>query len=409
MRNARFEPNEVEAERGVILEERAREWESPLGRLDQTHLTVTYLVHPYRNPILGWPDDLASVGPQDLKGFHARHYHPDGAVLVVVGAAEAEMTLDKIERAFTHIESRPGRHLKSRRVSAEPAQTGRRDFTLWEADSLARGLYGWSAVPRRHADGPALDVLSDLLSCGRRSRLWRRLVEESRVATWVEAAQDASRHAGQFLVQVEAAPGIEPKKIESELRGVLNALTTTGPTDAELARSRRRLEAAWRWEQQDLAGLAAGLGQVALWDDWRAWQDEHKAALAVNGDDIRRVLRTYFNDQGLTVGWSLPRQRGCRRLARDPRSEHPRRAPRSRRADPGDDPWEIVAAAPPKLVPYRPRKIVLPNGLRLLTDRGTGTGVVAIEAYLDAGILRERKPGLAQLDRPTPRGRHTRP
>src|SRR6059058_65051 len=74
---------EVEAERHVIGEERARDLDSPLGRLDQTHLALAYLRHPYRNPILGWPEDLARIEVGDLRDFYRRHYRPDGAVLVV--------------------------------------------------------------------------------------------------------------------------------------------------------------------------------------------------------------------------------------------------------------------------------------------------------------------------------------
>ncbi|HEX8202819.1 MAG TPA: pitrilysin family protein, partial [Isosphaeraceae bacterium] len=85
MRGAAFDPEEVEAERHVIAEERARDLDSPIGRLDQTHLAVSYLVHPYRNPILGWPDDLRRASVEDLRGFYDTHYRPDGAVLVVVG------------------------------------------------------------------------------------------------------------------------------------------------------------------------------------------------------------------------------------------------------------------------------------------------------------------------------------
>ena len=70
MRGARFDPDEIEAERRVIIEERARELSSPQARLDQTHLAVTYLRHPYRNPILGWPEDNARIGPDDLRAFY---------------------------------------------------------------------------------------------------------------------------------------------------------------------------------------------------------------------------------------------------------------------------------------------------------------------------------------------------
>ncbi len=65
----RFDPIEVDLERRVIGEERARELNSPQGRLDQNHLAVAYLRHPYRNPILGWPDDIARIGAEDLIAF----------------------------------------------------------------------------------------------------------------------------------------------------------------------------------------------------------------------------------------------------------------------------------------------------------------------------------------------------
>src|SRR5262249_48098549 len=161
---------------------------------------------------------------------------------------------------------------------------------------IARGLFGWHSVPRGHADGPVLDVLSDLLCCGRRSRLWDRLVERGQLATWVDANEEGGHPAGQFLIPVEVAPEGEPARTEAGIVEEIGRLAAEGPTETELARCRHRLEAAWRWEQEDASGLAGGLGHVALWDDWRAWQAEHRAALAVSADDIRRVASTYFSD-----------------------------------------------------------------------------------------------------------------
>jgi zinc protease len=406
MRNATFDEAEVEAERRVIVEERARELDSPLGRLDQMHLTVSYLVHPYRNPILGWPEDLRRLDAADLRAFYALHYRPEGAVLVVVGAVEPGRVLDRIAAEFEALPrgpiERPGP------PPPEPKQIGRRDFALLESDGVARGLLGWRTVPLGHPDTPALDVLSDLLTCGRRSRLWEHLVERRRAATWIDAAQEGARLSGQFLIQLEAAPGVEAPRVEAEVRAVLDRLAAEGPTAAELARSRRRLEAAWRWEQEDLGGLAAGLGQVALWDDWRAWQGQHRAALAVTADDIRRVASTYLVDSALTAGWSLPRPaRGVVVAGRDGDAKRP--GPATSRGGPLAWPIgpEDAAAGPtvplvvpgraPSVAPYRPTRTVLPNGLRVLTERRPGTGTVALEAYVDAGVFREAKPGLAYL------------
>jgi zinc protease len=390
MRGATFDPREVEAERHVIVEERARDLDSPAGRLDQTHLAVAYLRHPYRNPILGWPEDLARVTADDLRDFYRAHYRPDGAVLVVVGDVDPDDALDRVEAYFGPIA--PGERPRPGLAVAEPRQTGRRDFTLVETDSVARALLGWHTVPRGHPDAPALDVLADLLTCGRRSRLWDGLVERGRLATFVDAGQDAARRAGQFLVQVEAPAGAEPGRIERAVREALKGLADGGPTPEELTRSRHRLEAAWRWEQEDLAGLAAGLGGVALWDDWRAWQAEHRAALAVGPDDIRRVVSTYLGETGLTVGWSLPRTgRGATVLLP---SEVTAPGPRPTAPPAPDRPIPLVIPGNgSRLTDFRPHRSVLPNGLRLVTERRPGTGIVALELFIDAGSLREAKPG----------------
>ena len=396
MREAALDPAEVDAERRVIVEERARDLESPSGRLDQNHLAMSYLVHPYRNPILGWPDDLRRLGVDDLRAFYDAHYRPDGAVLVVVGGVEPAHALDRVEAHFGGL-PRGGCPRPTVEV-AEPRQTGRRDFTLSEADSVARGLLGWHSVGLGHPDAPALDVLGDLLACGRRSRLWESLVERNRLATWAEAAQEGSHLAGQFLVQVEAAPGVDPGRLEDEIFAILDALADEGPAPRELDRSRRRLEAAWRWEQEDLAGLASGLGQVALWDDWRAWQAQHRAALAVTAEDIRRVASTYLIDGGLTSGWSLPRPSRSMTvlLPSETRAAHPKPSVMPIPAPERPLPLAIPGGVP-ALADYRPSRVVLPSGMRLLTERRTGTGTVALELVVDSGQVRESKPGLAHL------------
>src|SRR5262249_13837911 len=157
---------------------------------------------------------------------------------------------DRVEEHFGPV--RRGEIERPMPAISEPRQVGRRDFTLAESESVARAILGWHTVPRGSADGPALDVLSDLLSSGRRSRLWNGLVEKGKLASWVEAAQEGSRWAGQFLIQVETPGDVEPQAVEAAIRGVIDSLGDEGPTAEELARARRRLESAWRWEQEDL-------------------------------------------------------------------------------------------------------------------------------------------------------------
>ena len=411
MCHARFDPREVELERRVIDEERSRDLGSPQGRLDQQHLAVTYLRHPYRNPILGWPDDAGRIGVEELTGFYRRHYRPDGAVLVVVGDVDPRRAFDRVATVFEGIP--PGAEARSRPSVTEPRQAGRRDFVLVEPDGVARALLGWRTVPRGHEDVAALDVLSDLLTCGRRSRLWHALVESSGLATWVEAAHATAQRGGQVLVQLEADPAASREAIERVILDELGRLAESGPTTDELARSRRRLEAAWRWDRDEPGALASGLGHAALWGSWRTWLAEHRAALAVTAQDIRRVAASYLDEPYLTTGWAWPRSAEDRPAeyvpaGRDGAAVETQRSARRIETPigaPGTTSRPILAAqlqaCPPagvsRLADYGPRRLVLENGLRLVFERRPGTGVVALELYTDSGILREARPGLAAL------------
>src|SRR5262245_33997509 len=149
MIGAHFDPLEVQAERKVIGEERARELESAVVRLDQRHQMLSYIRHPYRNPVLGWPEDLATIEPQDIESFYRAHYRPDGAILVVAGDLDLEHAMDRVEGHFGSIAR--SRRLLAEGIWNEPPQTGRRDFDLVDSEGLPRGLLGWHTVPRGHS------------------------------------------------------------------------------------------------------------------------------------------------------------------------------------------------------------------------------------------------------------------
>jgi zinc protease len=415
MRGARFDPEEVEVERRVIAEERARELNTPQGRLDQTHLTLTYLRHPYRNPILGWSEDIARLTAEDLKAFYQAHYRPDGAVVVVIGDLDPELALDRIAGHFAGVTASASPPFRPE--FGEPHQAGRRSFVLTESESAARCLFGWRTVPRAHPDAPILDVVADLLCGGRRSRLWQSLVETEKVATWTETAHAAAHRAGQFFIQLEAAPDADNVAIEQRISAELLRLSEAGPCESEMERSRRRIKAGWRWEQEDLTSLAGGLGSAALWHDWRIWQAELRTSLGVEANDVQRVVDTYLVDAHLTLGWSLPNPAGPSTVSAGVPAEIATTSLAAVRPQPlapgslltttaplpaieGDPKTPIPLAVPAaisRLVDYNPRRMVLDNGLRLIFERRPGPGVVALELYVDAGLTREAKPGLACL------------
>ena len=173
---ARFDPREVEVERRVIVEERARELNSPQGRLDQTHLALTYLRHPYRNPILGWPEDTARIGVDDLTRFYRHITGPTGQSSSSSAIFDRRSRLDRIAAIFADVPQ--GAVPRTPPTVVEPGSPAvgiSRCSRPMEWRRRPPGLAHCAARPSRRA---ALDVLADLLSCGRRSRLWQSLVED---------------------------------------------------------------------------------------------------------------------------------------------------------------------------------------------------------------------------------------
>ena len=347
MRGAHFDPSEVEAERKVIGEERARELESPQARLDQAHQALSYLRHPYRNPVLGWQEDVAAIRVDDLRRFTTTITGPTARCWCwpVTSIRRGRWTgsrrcLPRSRQANVSLASEPG---------ISPASRAGVISRCWSPTSCHAGCSAGIpcrasiATPSRLTSWPTCSARVGARGSGR--PWW----EKEKLATWVEALHAPARRAGQFFVQVDGIPGQDPALLEQRIIDVIGEIAAQGPTTEELVRARNRLEAGWRWEQEDLSGLAAGIGHASLWGNWRDWQAEHAAALQVDAAAIVKVIARYLSEANLTAGWSLPRPRRGRAaaaLAGD-------RSPNGRAAEP-----ETKAARSPhhSIVPPGPAK-----------------------------------------------------
>src|SRR6266576_5750143 len=100
MVNCIFEPDEFEAEKKVIIEELKTGLDSPWGLLHQEEEAAAFKVHPYRNPIVGWLQDVERATAKEQQAYYRRYYHPNNAILVLAGDFETNEVLTKVERAF---------------------------------------------------------------------------------------------------------------------------------------------------------------------------------------------------------------------------------------------------------------------------------------------------------------------
>src|SRR5438093_720120 len=123
MVNCTFEAEEFEAEKKVVIEELKGSLDSPWGLLLQEVDATAYKMHPYRNPIVGWLQDVERATAAEQQAYYRKHYHPNNAILVLAGDFETEQVLAKVERAFGSIPAGPP---PPRMVLEEPPRRGER-------------------------------------------------------------------------------------------------------------------------------------------------------------------------------------------------------------------------------------------------------------------------------------------
>ncbi len=201
------------SEREVVLEERRmRTEDDPKGRAYEALLALTFLSHPYRRPVIGWRSDVEAVTVEACREFFRTYYAPNNIVIAVVGPFDTQATLERIERAFGGLEPAPE---IPRSPTREPEQRGeRRGRVEFEVRSPILAS-AWHAPPTGHEDADALDVLSQILSAGRSSRLYRRLVREEQQALYAQGGYWELQEAGLFVALAAVRPDAAIERAEA--------------------------------------------------------------------------------------------------------------------------------------------------------------------------------------------------
>src|SRR5262244_2412833 len=166
--NCAFDPEEFEAEKKVVIEELKTGLDSPWGLLLQEEEAVAFKVHPYRNPIVGWLQDVERATVQQQQAYYRRYYHPNNATLVIAGDFDTADVLKKVDRQFGCIAAGPE---PPAMLMREPAQRRERRLVVRWRSQVPRLAVSYHAPEIAHPDTYALQVLAVVLTEGKASRL----------------------------------------------------------------------------------------------------------------------------------------------------------------------------------------------------------------------------------------------
>jgi len=249
-------------QRDVVLNERRQNYENrPYGLAGMAIVSALYPAHhPYHWLTIGAADDIRAAHIDDVKAFFQRYYHPRNASLALAGDIDPERGLALAEEYFGDI---PG-GAKPDRVAVAPPQPSRDDVRMVLEDrvELPRLYLAWHS-PALFSDGDAeLDLIAEVLSSGKTSRLYRSLVYEQRIATEVAASQN-SREAGSFFqIVATAAPGRTLVEVERAIAKEMAGLIERGPSNHELERCLAQAEAHFLFRLQTVGGFGGKSDQL---------------------------------------------------------------------------------------------------------------------------------------------------
>lgn len=289
---------EFYSERDVVHEERRLRTEStPTGVFQEQFDSMFWMASPYSWPVIGWTSDLNSYSMDDAMQYWNTYYRPNNLVGIIVGDFDPVAAKKTISTYFSRLE--PGKVAPPPVVTLEPKQ-GAEMRMMAEADTQPQVEIRYHTVGFQHKDSYALDVMSSLLN-GRTGRLYKDMVEGSKVASSAQARQDSRKYAGAFSFDAETKGDSTPAQLEEGWYAELKKLQTETVPAEELQKVKNQAMADSYRRLQSNFFLLIQLAQAEALGDWSEINKESAKIQAVTAEDIKRVANQYFDKTNRAV------------------------------------------------------------------------------------------------------------
>jgi zinc protease len=282
-----------ETERKVIIEERKMRVEnSPQGRTLEALWAQAFRVHPYRNPVIGWPLDLMNLELADLQDFYKKFYVPANVALVLTGNFDVEKTWQWIQKYYGPLK---GGDRPERKIPVEPEPEMERRVKLNGPTATPQVSWAYRVTSAKDQDSAALDVLSNILFQGRSARAYRKLVLERKLALQVSGMALTPTEPGLFFVHAVSTSTAKVQEIEAELELLIREIQQKGVTAAEVEGAVRQLTAQALRMLRTPQGRAQWMGATeTVLGDVRLWEKDLERYRKVTPADVQRVSQQYL-------------------------------------------------------------------------------------------------------------------
>jgi len=310
MRNLKLIEVEFAKEHQVVLEERRlRTDDQPRSKMQEHFESVAYSNSPYKNPVVGWPDDVAGLTLDDLKRWYSLWYAPNNATLVVVGDVNPDEVFKQAKKFFGPLKKSV---LPAPKLQGEVEQLGLRRLTVKVPAKLPNLVMGYKTPSLKtaadEAEAYALEVAAGILDGGNSARFSSRLVRGQQIAATAGAGYDLySRLSNLFTLEGTPVQGKSVAELETALLNEVRRLREEPIAAEELQRVKAQVSASHVYQLDSIMYQAMQIGTAeTVGLGWKKVGEYVDKVNAVTAEQVQAVARKYLVDDHLTIAHLEP-------------------------------------------------------------------------------------------------------
>jgi len=303
MRNAFLKDEDRQPEMTVVRNEFERGENSPFDVLDKNIWATAYQAHPYHHSTIGWRSDIENVSTKRLQEFYNTYYWPNNATATVIGDFEKKQTLALIKKYFG--EHGRSQHTIPKMYTEEPPQEGPRRIMIKRVGQTGIVGIGHKTPEGLNQDTYALQALGKILTEGKSSRLYKRIVDPG-LATSLFMYDFPFKDCGMFISYVFLTPETNHNSVEEIVLEEYRQIIKEGIKQKELDRAKAQIKANVAFSRDGSYAVASALNEALAIGDWTFYSTFMDHIIKVSRKDIQRVAEKYLIEDQSTTGWFIP-------------------------------------------------------------------------------------------------------
>jgi zinc protease len=308
MQNLRINARTLEVQRKVVVEEfKETCFNEPYGDVWHHLADLAYREHPYRWPTIGKvPEHVSEASLEEVRDFYQRYYAPNNAVLVIAGRVDVAETKQLVKKWFADI---PVRTMIERRLPTEPPQQ-RFQRRVLRGTAPADALYLAFHVPSRvDISYYGVDLLSDVLGNGPSSRLYRRLLKERELFSYIDCYITGTIDPGLLIIEAKPLAGVSLDDARAAIWAELEELKAKGIGPRELTKLQNKVESTLEFSEVSILSKAYNLAFFEILGNAELINQEPHLYRQVNTDLIQRLAQQILVEENCSdVSYALQRE-----------------------------------------------------------------------------------------------------